>query len=179
MKIKQTIEVQTDNELQYTKQVNLVRTILLVLNDGLISNTSLMMGVVVMTHAHIIKSLLTLFGFIAALVGAFIMAVAEFNSTTRRNKSEDGLGHPPLQVAIASVFVFLIGGMIPIIVGLCMHGYVIRLGFVGGAISLGLGVLGCLGAFLGSGSHLRVALRVILFAWVAMAFTLGLFVPQW
>ncbi|XP_021760638.1 vacuolar iron transporter homolog 1-like [Chenopodium quinoa] len=168
-----------NDEFEYKKQAQWLRTMILETIDGLFTTTSLMMGVGVITKHYHVKSIIVLCGLAGILVGAIITAVGEFRSiSSRRREAEKGLVHP-LQGAVSSALVFSTGGMIPLMARLFVKGYVIRFGAVAGVMSMCFAVFGWLGAFLGGASWFRAGLRVLLFCWVAMAFTLDLVVPQW
>ncbi|KNA06848.1 hypothetical protein SOVF_177250 [Spinacia oleracea] len=96
------IEQAEDDELDYSKQAQWLRTMVLETNDGLISTASLMIGVGVINKHHV-KDVIILCGLAGILVGAFITAVGEFFSViSPRMEIQKGLVHP-LHVAISLV----------------------------------------------------------------------------
>lgn len=169
-----------------------LRAAILGANDGLLSTTSLMLGV---GAAKEDRSLMILSGLAGAVAGACSMAVGEFVSvSTQRDieetnmntlsvecedvKIQESTKHPglpnPYKAAGASALAFLCGSLVPIVPALVFTRHGIRCVAMVVVTSLALLLFGGVGARLG-GSPVRIsALRVLVGGWISMALTYGL-----
>ncbi|KAG6401112.1 hypothetical protein SASPL_137957 [Salvia splendens] len=172
-----------------------LRAAILGANDGLLSTTSLMLGV---GTAKEDRSLMILSGVAGAVAGACSMAVGEFVSVSTQRDIEDtnmnklsvecedvkiqeSIKHPllpglpnPYKAAGASALAFLCGSLVPIVSALVFSRHGIRYIAMVVVTSLALLLFGGVGARLG-GSPVRIsALRVLVGGWISMALTYGL-----
>ncbi|KAL9234177.1 hypothetical protein vseg_009076 [Gypsophila vaccaria] len=189
---QQTRDVEGDKKIDYSKRAQWLRAAVLGANDGLVSTSSLMMGVSAVRQD--IK-VMVLTGFAGLVAGACSMAIGEFVSVhsqldvemaqMKRNREtvndddeeeedeKENLPNP-LQAAGASALAFSIGAMVPLLAASFIKGYKVRLGVVAAAVTVALVVFGWLGAVLGGAPVCRASVRVLLGGWVAMAVTFGL-----
>lgn len=162
-----------------------LRAAILGANDGLVSTSSLMMGVGAVKPDA--KAML-LSGFAGLVAGACSMAIGEFVSVysqvdievaqmkrEQRIKGEgevdqDGLPSP-VQAAAASALAFSAGAMVPLLAAGFISSYKVRLGVVAAAVTVALVVFGSVGALLGRTPVARSAVRVLVGGWMAMAVT--------
>ncbi|KAF1878421.1 hypothetical protein Lal_00047089 [Lupinus albus] len=161
-------------------------------NDGLVSTSSLMMGLGAVKKG--IKVMI-LTGFAGLVAGACNMAIGEFVfvysqleievAQLKRNKEsgneregdndEEKESLPkPLQAAATSALAFSVGAIVPLHAASFIKEYEVRLGVVLGAVSFSLGVFGLLGAMLGKAPTIRSCVRVLVGGWLAMAITFGI-----
>ncbi|KAK7380469.1 hypothetical protein VNO78_32980 [Psophocarpus tetragonolobus] len=192
-----TLEIETEDNFDYSKRSQWLRAAVLGANDGLVSTASLMMGVGAVKQD--IKAMI-LSGFAGLVAGACSMAIGEFVSVysqldieiaqmKREKQRGDGRGireeegtndeeketlPNPLQAAAASALAFSVGAMVPLLAASFIRDYKVRLGVVVAAVTFALVVFGWLGAVLGKAPVLRSALRVLVGGWMAMAITFGL-----
>ncbi|XP_017647640.1 vacuolar iron transporter homolog 2-like [Gossypium arboreum] len=169
-----------------------IRAAILGANDGLLSTTSLMLGI---GAANDDKWSMILSGVAGAIAGACSMAVGEFVSvSTQRDieqasKTDTGMQNDdddhdkenalpnPCKAASASALSFLCGAVVPLASAAFIEQHVIRIVVIAVVSSIALAVFGCFGACLG-GSPVRIsAARVLFGGWVAMAITYGLLKP--
>lgn len=187
-KQNQTQETE-ENNIDYSKRAQWLRAALLGANDGLVSITSLILGVGAV-HEDIKTMLLA--GFAGLIAGACSMGIGEFVSVytqfdimvaqmKRENKinstfveEEKQLLPNPLQAAIASAIAFSFGATVPLLGAALVRDYKIRLFVVVGMASFALLVFGGVGAILGKTSVKRSCVRVVVGGWMAMAITFGL-----
>ncbi|KAF3664844.1 vacuolar iron transporter 1 [Capsicum chacoense] len=183
MQVDQNLEVEI---VDYSKRAQWLRAAVLGANDGLLSTSSLMMGIGAV-HEDAKSMILT--GIAGLVAGACSMAIGEFVSVysqydievshmKRENAAEleekmKNLPNP-LQAAGASAFAFAIGAIVPLLAAVFVKNYYVRLGVVVGAVSLALLGFGGLGAYLGKAPLVKSSLRVLIGGWFAMAITFGL-----
>ncbi|KAL3840097.1 hypothetical protein ACJIZ3_024688 [Penstemon smallii] len=202
LKINTTLDIEQNEEFDYSKRSQWLRAAVLGANDGLVSTASLMMGVGAVKRD--IKAMI-LIGFAGLVAGACSMAIGEFVSVysqldielaqmKRENKrvnnassvvvegtcndnnnNEDKESLPnPVQAAAASALAFSVGAMVPLLAASFIREYRVRLGVVVAAVSIALVVFGWLGAALGRAPVVRSSMRVLIGGWFAMAVTFGL-----
>lgn len=180
--------ITTTEDTDYTQRAQWLRAALLGANDGLVSVTSLMMGMGAVKHD--IKPML-LAGFAGLVAGACSMAIGEFVSVyTQRDVESAQLKRKqqqnseqvfereklpsPVQAAVASALAFGVGAMVPLIGAAFINNYKIRLTVVIVVSSLALLVFGVGGAVLGKTPVVKSSLRVVIGGWMAMAITYAL-----
>ncbi|CAK8578086.1 unnamed protein product [Lathyrus sativus] len=180
-------ETEENNNIDYSQRAQWLRAALLGANDGLVSITSLMLGVGAVNED--IKTML-LAGFAGLIAGACSMGIGEFVSVYTqldiivaqikreniiRNKiDEDERVLPnPFQAAIASAIAFSFGATVPLLGAALVREYKIRLVVVVVMASLALFVFGGVGAMLGKTSMKWSCFRVVVGGWMAMAITFG------
>ncbi|XP_047975808.1 vacuolar iron transporter homolog 4-like [Salvia hispanica] len=147
-------------------------------NDGLVSISSLVMGIGA-TGAGSKATILT--GFAALFAGSCSMAAAEFASVhsidqTARTKRERRRSIPnyPLLAAMASALAFLMGGIVPLLAAAFVDDSRVGAGVVAAAGTLGMAAFGGAGAALGGTGLGGGCGRVVVGGWVAMGITFGL-----
>jgi len=188
-KQNQTQETEENNNIDYSKRAQWLRAALLGANDGLVSITSLILGVGAV-HEDIKTMLLA--GFAGLIAGACSMGIGEFVSVytqfdimvaqmNRENKinstfvdEEKQLLPNPFQAAIASAIAFSFGATVPLLGAALVRDYKIRLFVVVGMASFALLVFGGVGAILCKTSVKKSCVRVVVGGWMAMAITFGL-----
>ncbi|KAL8459323.1 hypothetical protein ACS0TY_036710 [Phlomoides rotata] len=186
---KLPLDIEQNQEFDYSKRSQWLRAAVLGANDGLISTASLMLGVGAVKQD--IKAMI-LTGFAGLVAGACSMAIGEFVSVysqldielaqMKRDKkragdegSEDGESLPnPVQAAAASALAFSVGAIVPLLAASFIREYRVRLAVVVAAVTAALVVFGWLGAALGRAPVVRSSARVLLGGWLAMAVTFGL-----
>ncbi|KAM7515962.1 hypothetical protein LguiA_005545 [Lonicera macranthoides] len=164
-----------------------LRAAILGANDGLLSNTSLMLGVGAAIED---QWSMILSGLAGALAGAFSMAVGEFVSvSTQRDieiaaiekcssKDEETEALPnPYRAAFTSAGAFLCGSIVPMVAAVAVANNLGRIIAIVVVTSIALALFGGIGAYLG-GLPLRVsAARVLAGGWISMVITYGLLKP--
>ncbi|KAK1275595.1 hypothetical protein QJS04_geneDACA001770 [Acorus gramineus] len=182
----------TSSDFDYSQRSQWLRAAVLGANDGLVSTSSLMMGVGAVKSD--VKAMV-LSGFAGLVAGACSMAIGEFVSVysqldielaqlkrTRAaaaaNEEEDvgaAANLPrPVQAAVASALAFSVGAVVPLLAAAFVVGHRARLGAVGGAASVALVGFGGVGARLGRAPVGVSCARVLVGGWLAMAVTFGL-----
>ncbi len=156
--------------------LNRLRAAVLGANDGIVSTSSVVMGV---AGANGDSRALFTAGLAALVAGALSMAVGEYVSVSSQRDAEKvnhTLGHHdddftnPYQAATASFLAFTLGGLVPFIAiiaapnGVKIHATVI-------AVTLALILTGYYSAVVGGASRLRAVSRVIAGGLIAMALT--------
>lgn len=182
------------NRIDYSQRAQWLRAALLGANDGLVSVTSLMMGVGAVDEG---TTTMLLAGFAGLVAGSCSMAIGEFvsvhtqldimvtqmkresetsNSSNKgKERDEDEKLLPnPFQAAIASAIAFSLGAVVPILAAAFVRDYKIRLTVVATLASLALLVFGGVGAVLGKTPVSKSCVRVLIGGWMAMAITFGL-----
>ncbi|XP_004289023.1 PREDICTED: vacuolar iron transporter homolog 4-like [Fragaria vesca subsp. vesca] len=163
-----------------------LRAAILGASDGLLSTTSLMLGVGAVNDD---RWSMILSGVAGAVAGACSMAVGEYVSvSTQRdiekvslNQSsktdeEDSLPSPH-KAASASALAFLCGSLVPLLSAMFISKNLVRMMVVVVVTSIALALFGAIGARMG-GSPVRIsAIRVMVGGWIAMAVTYGLLRP--
>ncbi|XP_047336923.1 vacuolar iron transporter homolog 3-like [Impatiens glandulifera] len=187
--------------VDYSKRAQWLRAAVLGANDGLLSTSSIMMGIgAVRTDA---KSMI-LTGIAGLIAGACSMAIGEFVSVysqydiemaqIKRDKAAqvggDGGGKThvmskeemierekalpsPFMAAAASAVAFAGGAMVPLLSAAFVKGYRLRIGLVVGMASLALVLFGMLSASLGRAPLVKSSIRVLVGGWLAMGITFG------
>lgn len=175
-------------DLDYSKRGQWLRAATLGANDGLVSVSSLMMGVGAVKEGI---TAMILAGFAGLVAGACSMAIGEFVSVytqldivvaqkerldnSRRDNSREDENLPnPFQAAMASALSFAVGGMIPLLAAAFIEEHKVRLGVVVSVSTMALLAFGCLGAVLGGTPVGRSCARALIGGWMAMAITFGL-----
>ncbi|KAJ7946680.1 Vacuolar iron transporter-like protein [Quillaja saponaria] len=181
------------NSFDYSQRSQWLRAAILGANDGLVSVTSLMMGVGAIKDD--IKAML-IAGFAGLVAGACSMAIGEFvsvytqldieiaqkkrerasNNTSLRNdqEAENEKLPNPFQAAIASALAFSVGAVVPLLAAVFIRQFKVRLAVVAAVASFALLVFGVVGALLGKTPVKKSCARVLIGGWMAMAITFGL-----
>ncbi|CAN1234358.1 Vacuolar iron transporter homolog 4 [Linum perenne] len=179
--------------IDYSKRAQWLRAAVLGANDGLLSTSSLMMGV---GAVHKDSTTMVLAGVAGLVAGACSMAIGEFvsvysqhdiqvsqlkrdlkSSTISTSEYADKKKREvpsPAQAALASALAFAVGAMVPLLGAAFVKDYNVRIGLVVGLASLALIGFGWLGAFLGGAPVVKSSVRALVGGWFAMAVTFGL-----
>lgn len=174
-----------DSDSSISQRAQWLRAAILGANDGLVSTSSLMMGIGAVKSDS--KAML-LSGFAGLIAGACSMAIGEFVSVSsqldaelaqlkrdRQANEADRAGLPsPIQAAVASALAFATGAIVPLLAAGFIANYKIRVIAVAVAATIALLLFGCLGAALGRSPVARAAGRVVAGGWAAMGLTFGL-----
>ncbi|XP_027348404.1 nodulin-21-like [Abrus precatorius] len=181
------------NYVDYSQRAQWLRAAVLGASDGLVSVSSLMMGVGAVKRD--VKAML-LAGFAGLVAGACGMAIGEFISVytqyeievgqikrdmSMRVEGEKSLEMErekrtlpnPLQAVLASALSFSIGALVPLLSAAFITDYNIRLIMIVAMASLALVVFGRVVAQLGKTPKVRSCIRFLLGGWVAMVITFG------
>jgi vacuolar iron transporter family protein len=122
-------------------------------------------------------------GLAGLVAGACSMAIGEFVSVyaqydiqvaqmTRDGNGDDKDGLPsPTMAALASALAFAVGALLPLLSGVFIPSWAVRVAAVCVASTIGLAGFGAAGAYLGGSSMVRSGLRVLLGGWFAMLVT--------
>ncbi|KAL6146586.1 hypothetical protein ACLB2K_057264 [Fragaria x ananassa] len=186
-----------DTSFDYSKRTQWLRAAILGANDGLVSVASLMMGVGAVKQD--VKGMLlpAVAGLVAGAcsmaLGEFVSVYAQYHtemSQMKREMMEKNGGDEktideqavkkknrlpsPVKAAIASAISFSIGAVVPLLGAVFIKEYKVRMAVVSVLASVGLVVLGGVGATLGGAPVMRSCARVFLGGWMAMAITYGL-----
>ncbi|QCD84051.1 Ccc1 family [Vigna unguiculata] len=156
-----------ESNIDYSQRAQWLRAAVLGANDGLVSVASLMMGVGAVKKDI---SAMLVAGFAGLVAGACSMAIGEFVSVytqydievTQLKREREGNNNGgvdeesqreklpnPFQAALASALAFSIGALVPMLAAVFIRRHKIRMGVIGGAVSLALLVFGGIGAVLG------------------------------
>lgn len=193
-------------KIQWLQRAQWLRTAILGANDGLLSTTSLMLGIGAVKED---KQSMFLSGFTGAIAGACSLAVGDFVSVSTQREIEAAIADcrisevvtpgrspvmkvvglklgedetedvqpNPYKAAAASRLAFLIGAFVPLASAAFVDRNTIRIAVISVVSSVALVLLGGCGAHLG-GSPVRIsAVRVLFGGWIAMAITYGLLKP--
>ncbi|KAL8521038.1 hypothetical protein ACS0TY_011543 [Phlomoides rotata] len=174
----------------YSHRAQWLRAAVLGANDGLLSTSSLMMGIGAVRQD---AKTMILTGIAGTVAGACSMAIGEFVSVysqydievaqMKREQEARGGGidedtkrklPSPLQAAAASAGAFAEGAVVPLLAAAFVRNYRVRLGAVVAAVSVALLGFGAAGAVLGKAPPVKSCLRVVLGGWLAMGITFGL-----
>ncbi|KAL3382469.1 hypothetical protein AABB24_002142 [Solanum stoloniferum] len=183
MEVEQNLEVLI---VDYSKRAQWLRAAVLGANDGLLSTSSLMMGI---GAIHQDSKSMILTGIAGLVAGACSMAIGEFvsvysqydiemsqlkreNATELFEEKKKKLPSP-LQAAGASAFAFAIGAIVPLLGAAFVKDYHVRLGVMVAVVSLALLGFGGLSAYLGKAPFVKSSLRVLIGGWLAMGITFG------
>ncbi|KAK4739714.1 hypothetical protein R3W88_003411 [Solanum pinnatisectum] len=183
MEVEQNLDVEI---VDYSNRAQWLRAAVLGANDGLLSTSSLMMGI---GAIHQDSKSMILTGIAGLVAGACSMAIGEFVSVYSQYdiemsqiKRENAIElfeekkkklPSPLQAAGASAFAFAIGAIVPLLGAAFVKDYHVRLGVVVGVVSLALLGFGWLSAYLGKAPLVKSSLRVLIGGWLAMGITFG------
>lgn len=166
-------------ELQ-NQQLNRLRAAVLGANDGIVSTSSIMMGVI---GAGADQKAIFTAGLAAIVAGALSMAVGEYVSVSSQSDAEkvhiqkvhggDTNAHEitsPWQAAVASLVSFTIGGLVPFMsVLLSPRALAVPIAFT--AVFCALIFTGYTSATVGGASRKRAVIRVVVGGILAMAIT--------
>lgn len=158
--------------------LNRLRAAVLGANDGIVSTSSVVMGVAGATNDT--KTIFTA-GMAALVAGALSMAVGEYVSVSSQRdaeKSDHEQIHPhdeheytsPFQAAAASLIAFTVGGLIPFLAVVLAPGRT-RIPVTVIAVLIALIVTGVGSATVGGASRRRAVFRVVIGGLLAMAVT--------
>ncbi|KAK7400269.1 hypothetical protein VNO78_11473 [Psophocarpus tetragonolobus] len=191
---KQTLVTEDYTSIDYLQRAQWLRAAVLGANDGLVSVSSLMIGVGAVKKDS--KAMLVA-GFAGLVAGACGMAIGEFVAVNTQYEVEIGqikrdmdmsVGGEndlemekekrtlpnPLQATLASAVSFSIGALVPLLSASFIENYRIRLIVVVAMTSFALGVFGMVVAQLGKTHQIKSCVRFLLGGWIAMAITFGL-----
>ncbi|XP_051147253.1 vacuolar iron transporter homolog 4-like isoform X2 [Andrographis paniculata] len=187
MKSHNTINIEMEKqEFDYSQRSQWLRAAVLGANDGLVTISSLILGVGAVKDDP--KSMI-LTGFAGLVAGACSMAIGEFVSVysqldvklaqmkreKKEEEEEDREKLPnPFQAALASALAFVMGAVVPLLGAAFVREYRVRLGVVGAATTAALVGFGWGGAVLGGSRVGRSCGRVVVGGWMAMGITFGL-----
>ncbi|KAG5029124.1 hypothetical protein JHK87_012638 [Glycine soja] len=146
-----------ESDIYYSQRTQWLRAAVLGANDGLVSVSSLMMGVGAVKKDISGKILA---GFAVLVAGACSMAI--------------GVCICVHSAALASAFAFSVGALVPMLAAVFIRSHKVRMGVVAAAVSLASLVFGGAGAVLGKTPVTRSCIRVLVGGWMAMAITFGL-----
>jgi VIT1/CCC1 family predicted Fe2+/Mn2+ transporter len=158
--------------------LNRLRAAVLGANDGIVSTSSVVMGVAGATNDT--RTIFTA-GMAALVAGALSMALGEYVSVSSQRDAEKvhhENAHPhdeheytsPTQAAVASLIAFSIGGLVPFIAVVITPGrYKIPITVV--AVVIALILTGYGSATVGGASRMRAVIRVVVGGLIAMAVT--------
>ncbi|PON87760.1 Ccc1-like protein [Trema orientale] len=196
-------EPQGTAKIDYSRRAQWLRAALLGANDGLVTVSSLIMGVGAVNRD--VRAML-LAGFAGLVAGASSMAIGEYVSVhtqldieiaqIKRDKgsSRNGENHKeeeekegadhddqnqeklpnPFKAAMASAVSFSAGGLVPLLSAAFIQEYRVRVTAVAAVASLALVVFGGVGATLGRSRVGISCVRVLVGGWLAMAVTFAL-----
>jgi VIT1/CCC1 family predicted Fe2+/Mn2+ transporter len=158
--------------------LNRLRAAVLGANDGIVSTSSVLMGVAGATN-----NTTTIFtaGMAALVAGALSMAVGEYVSVSSQRDAEKvhhENSHPhdeheftsPTQAAVASLLAFTVGGLVPFIAVIVAPG-TSKIPVTVVAVVVALVLTGYGSATVGGASRWRAVIRVVIGGLIAMAVT--------
>ncbi|ROS27770.1 VIT1/CCC1 family predicted Fe2+/Mn2+ transporter [Cellulomonas sp. PhB150] len=155
-------------------RLNQLRAGVLGANDGIVSVAAIVVGVAgaSSTTASIVTA-----GVAGLVAGALSMATGEYVSvSSQRDAERAGLATPdeeltnPWHAAVASLFAFVVGGLVPLLVALAPWGSAI-VPAVFGAVVVALVVTGAVSARIGGSDVRRAVLRNVAGGSIAMIVT--------
>jgi len=163
-------------------RLNSLRAAVLGANDGLVSTSSIVVGVAGAGSDH--KAIFTA-GMAALVAGALSMAVGEYVSVSSQSDAEkvhiekvhggDTSAHEitnPFQAGFASLVSFTLGGLVPFLAIILSPEHIaIPVTFL--AVCIALLITGYTSATIGKASRKRAMLRVVVGGLLAMAITFG------
>lgn len=165
-----------ENKKTSSATLNRLRAAVLGANDGIVSTSSVVMGV---AGASSDSRLLFTAGMAALVAGALSMAVGEYVSVSSQRDAEkinhslgdhEGEFTSAYQAAIASLLAFTIGGLVPF-VAVVLAPDKIRISVTVIAVVVALVITGYLSASVGGASRVKAISRVIIGGLLAMAVT--------
>ncbi len=171
-----------DEHTLSNSRLNSLRAAVLGANDGLVSTSSIVVGVAGAGSDH--RAIFTA-GMAALVAGALSMAVGEYVSVSSQSDAEkvhierahggDASGHEitsPLQAAVASLVSFTVGGLVPFLAIILSPSHIaIPITFF--AVFIALMITGYASATIGKASRKRAMLRVVIGGLLAMVITFG------
>ena len=157
--------------------MNKLRAAVLGANDGIVSTSSVVMGVAGATsNTHAIFTA----GLAALVAGALSMAVGEYVSVSSQRDAEKVNAHhldedevdftSPSQAAVASLLAFTIGGLVPFL-AVVLSSVNQRIAITVVAVVIALLITGYLSATIVGASRVRAMSRVMIGGLLAMAIT--------
>lgn len=156
--------------------LNRLRAAVLGANDGIVSTSSLVMGV---AGAGANNQAILIAGFAALSAGALSMAVGEYVSVASQKDAEKAQASAtddtqeftsPTQAAIASLLAFTVGGAVPLL-AVILSPPETKIPSTIIAVLVALLLTGYFGAVVGRASRLRAILRVVIGGLLAMGAT--------
>ena len=151
--------------------LNWLRAAVLGANDGIVSTSSIILGVAGATDA---RHTIFIAGLAGLVAGAFSMAVGEYVSVYSQRDAEVSQGEQnltnPLAAAFASVVSFTIGGLIPLVAVLAAPRD-IRIAVTFVAVVAALTLTGYASATIGRSSRIRAIVRIVVGGAAAMVLT--------
>ena len=145
-------------------------------NDGIVSTSSVVMGVAGATSES--KAIFTA-GLAALVAGALSMAVGEYVSVSSQRDAEKVNAHhldddvdftSPTHAAVASLLAFTVGGLVPVL-AIVLAPTDVRIPVTVGAVIVALLTTGYLSASIAGASRSRAITRVLVGGLIAMAVT--------
>lgn len=152
-----------------------LRAAVLGANDGLLSTSSLIVGVASAAGTHASVLVAAVAGLAA---GSMSMAAGEYVSVSSQSDSEraDGDMKPtaqPIHAALASGLAFLIGAALPLVMVVVMPPNALIIAVCAASLAF-LAVLGAAGAKIGGAPPLKAIVRVTFWGALALAVTAGI-----
>ena len=156
--------------------LNKLRAAVLGANDGIVSTSSVVMGVAGATSES--KAIFTA-GLAALVAGALSMAVGEYVSVSSQRDAEKVNAHhldddvdftSPTHAAVASLLAFTVGGLVPFL-AIVLAPTDVRIPVTVGAVIVALFTTGYLSASIAGASRSRAITRVLVGGLIAMAVT--------
>lgn len=158
------------------RMLNRLRAAVLGANDGIVSTSSVVMGVAGAGANN--KAIFTA-GFAALVAGALSMAVGEYVSVASQKDAEKVHAHDdadeedftsPLQAAIVSLLAFTAGGLVPFL-AVILAPQDVKIWATVFAVLVALLLTGFFSATAGGASRTRAMIRVVIGGMVAMGAT--------
>lgn len=193
------VEEGANKTFEYSTRAQCLRAAILGANDGLVSISSIMIGVGAVKSAADARNMM-IAGVAGLVAGACSMAIGEYVSVhaqlgtemahlnemamaSENVKADDEVRVTlsgtqrlwrSLKAAGASAAAFAVGGIVPLMAAQIVEEYKVRIGVVVGAVSIALLVFGWLGAVLGRVPDVWCSVvRVVVGGWITMAITYG------
>jgi len=166
-----------------TQKLNRLRAAVLGANDGIVSTSSVVMGV---AGAGVANAGIFTAGLAALVAGALSMAVGEYVSvasqkdaerahfnTHHKGNDEEHEYTSPMQAAVASLVAFTAGGLIPFVAVIVAHDDY-KIVVTVAAVIISLILTGYLSAKAGGAPRIKAITRIVVGGSVAMAVTYGI-----
>ncbi|KAI3788999.1 hypothetical protein L2E82_01783 [Cichorium intybus] len=180
--------VSVDQDFAYSQRGQWQRAAVLGATNGLVSVTSLMMGVSAVKK-DVRAMILT--GFAGLVAGTCGMSICVFVSVYSQRdlqvaqmkrvkgilgneESENEALANPFQAAVASALAFMLGAIMSLLVASFIMDHKVRLGVVVVSVSLVLVVFGWIRGILGRTPVVKSCCMIVVGGWMAMAITYGL-----
>ena len=158
-------------------KLNWLRAAVLGANDGIVSVSSIVLGV---AGANASRSSIITAGIAGLTAGALSMAVGEYISVSSQKdvereqmEVEEGELTNPWEAALASALSFFAGAIIPLLAVIFSSNH-LRIPVTIGAVLIALIITGIISAKVSGAKVLKVTLRVVVGGMVAMAATYGI-----